>query len=198
MQRFEGEICGFGTAAGTRAVIGRWVSSPFGAFTDAMVERPDGRRCLIVPTPALCDYIGTVYEFDDIVVADVVATRQPGELRFDGGPLHAHVSIGGRDVLGRVLRLIPRSIATSVAWARLIDPFARVALRGVRTSGRTRGGRETYGATDRHRLVGVEATWDGRPLGAMHDVDPPVRFGFSSTPTRPSIVAVTTTIRPND
>jgi hypothetical protein len=42
----------------------------------------------------------------------------------------------------------------------------------------------------------VEASWAGTDLGDLADVDPPVRFGFSSTPRRPSIVAVTTTVQP--
>jgi hypothetical protein len=194
--RFDGEICGFGTTSGVRVIVGRWPVSPFGSFADAMVEHPDGRRLLIAPSPAIADLVGAVYGFDEIVVGDVVASRTPDRLHIAGGPLRADVSIGGRDLLGRVLRLVPRRVATSATWARLVDPVARLTLRGVRTAGRTAGGRETYGATDRHRVVGVEATWEGCALGPLADVDPPVRFGFSSTPKRPSIVAVCTTIRP--
>jgi hypothetical protein len=102
--------------------------------------------------------------------------------------------VGGRDGLGRLLRLVPRPLATSATWARVVDPFARVLLRGVRTRGSTPGGTESYGATDRHRIDAVVASWDGRDLGALADVAPPVRFGFSSAPRRPSVVAVTTTV----
>jgi len=35
---FTGEICGFGTTSGDRFVVGRWVDSPLGAFTDVMHE----------------------------------------------------------------------------------------------------------------------------------------------------------------
>ena len=198
MQRFDGEICGFGTASGVRVVIGRWTSSPFGSFADAMVEHPDGHRRLIAPTAAVAELVGTVYGFDDITVTDVVTTRTSGHLHFDGGPLQADVTIGERDVVGWTLRSVPRRVARSVTWAQLIDPVARVAMRGVRTSGRTSGGRETYGATDRHRVTAVDARWEDNHLGALADVDPPVRFGFSSTPKRPSVVAVRTTIRPLD
>jgi hypothetical protein len=65
----------------------------------------------------------------------------------------------------------------------------------VRTRGATPGGDEFYAATDRHRLTTVTARWDGTDLGALAPVDPPVRFGFSSTPRRASVVAVTTTVR---
>lgn len=191
-----GEICGFGTAAGVRVVIGRWATSPFGSFADVMVEHPDGGRVLIAPTVAVADYVAGVYEFDDVVVDDVRTTRSADSLDVVGGPLRAEVSLGGRDALGWLLRCVPRVIASSVAWATVIDPVARLTMRGVRTRGQTAGGRETYGATDRHRVVSVRAAWNGADLGGLRDVDPPVRFGFGSAPRRPSIVAVTTTIRP--
>lgn len=195
-QRFDGEICAFGTGSGVRVVIGRWPTSPFGSFADAMVEHPDGRRVLIAPAPAVADLVAGVYTFDDVVVADVEAKRSAGRLEFVGGPLTADVRIGARDALGRVLRTVPPVLARSVAWATVIDPIARLTMRGVRTRGRTAGGRETYGATDRHLVTSVQASWEGDDLGALADVDPPVRFGFGSAPRRPSVVAVTTTIRP--
>jgi hypothetical protein len=195
-QRFVGEICGFGTASGCRVVIGRWPESPFGSFADAMVEQADGHRLLIAPSDEIGDFVGGVYGFDDTVVATVSTERAVDALRFVGGPLVADVTIGGRDPLGWALRGVPRAVAASPRWAAVVDPIARMTLRGVRTSGRTAGGREFYGATDRHHVDAVRATWDGADLGSLADVDPPVRFGFSSTPRRPSIVAVTTTVRP--
>jgi hypothetical protein len=194
-QRFDGEICGFGTASGVRIVIGRWADSPYGSFTDAMVEHPGGRRVLVAPSVDLADFVGGVYAFHDTVVCEVFTERSPGHLTFTGGPLTADVTIGKRDALGWALRCVPRSLATSVAWARFVDPLARMTMRGVRTSGRTATARETYGATDRRRVTAVRATWATQDLGPLADIDPPVRFGFSSTPIRPSIVAVTTTIR---
>jgi hypothetical protein len=196
IQRFVGEICGFGTAAGVRVAIGAWAVSPYGRFADAMVEHADGRRVLIAPTADVATFVGGVYAFDDVVVDEVSVDRTPGRLVFAGGPLTADVTVGRRDALGWALRCVPPALATSVTWAQLVDPVARVAMRGVRTSGRTAGGRETYGATDRHRVDAVRATWHGGDLRGLTDVDPPVRFGFGSTPRRPSIVAVTTVIRP--
>jgi hypothetical protein len=86
-------------------------------------------------------------------------------------------------------------VATSAAWVTLTDLVARVLLPGVRTRGSTPGGTELYAATDRHRVTGIVGRWKDRDLGELRDVDPPVRFGFSSTPRRPSIVEVTTTVR---
>ena len=66
----------------------------------------------------------------------------------------------------------------------------------MRTRGTAGNGRhEWYGATDQHRLTAVRASLGDADLGALADVWPPVRFGFSSTPRSPGIVAVTTTIR---
>jgi hypothetical protein len=194
-ERFTGEICGFGTASGVRVVLGRWLQSPFGSFADAMVEDADGRRTFIAPDDTVAAYVTAVYAFDELVVAPIATERRTGFLRFTGGPLFADVVVGGRDALGVVLRAVPRRLAASPTWAAAIDPVARVLLPGVRTRGATPGGEERYAATDRHRLTRISATWGGVHLGPLADVDPPVRFGFSSTPRQPSIVAVTTTVR---
>ena len=63
--------------------------------------------------------------------------------------LDLRLEVGGRMPLGRLLRLVPGALAESPAWATVVDPVARVALRGVRTRGVARAGRrEFYGATD--------------------------------------------------
>ncbi|MGH3867621.1 MAG: hypothetical protein ACRDQ4_16090 [Pseudonocardiaceae bacterium] len=64
--RFEGWIAGLGTTAGLRVVIGRWTSSPWGPFTDVMVEQPDGHRVLLAPQPAVAEFIAGTYQFDDV------------------------------------------------------------------------------------------------------------------------------------
>ena len=193
--RFGGEICGFGTTSGWRVVIGRWPDSPFGPIADAMVEDAAGWRTLIAPRLELGSYLADVYEFDATIVAPVTVERSGDGLSFEGGPLRIEAWLGGRDALGWLLRAIPSRLATHPRWSALVDPIARRTLRGVRTRGRTAGGEEFYGATDRRRVRAVQAAWGGHDLGALAAVDPPVRFGFSSTPRRPSVVAVTTTIR---
>ena len=65
-----------------------------------------------------------------------------------------------------------------------MDPVARVLLPGVRTRGSAGGGRrEWYGARDLHRIASMHGSWDGADLGELAPVDPPARFGFSSTPS---------------
>jgi hypothetical protein len=45
-----------------------------------------------------------------------------------------------------------------------------------------------------HRIKSVSARFDGVDLGELRPVDPPVRFGFASTPQEPSLVRVLTRI----
>ena len=72
-------------------------------------------------------------------------------------------------------------------WIAAIDRPARLLLRGVHTHGSAGNGRhEWYGVQDLRRSTAATATWDGEDLGPLADVDPPVRFGFGSTPRRPS------------
>jgi len=198
-ERFEGEICGFGTASGHRVVIGSWPRSPFGPFADVMHEQPDGTRILRAPTPAIAEFVEMTYVFDRVDIVPVAVERTDGRLVLDAGDLVADVAIGRRSALGRLLRLVPVRVATSPGWCTAIDPIARIVMDGVRTKGTAGNDRqEWYGATDQHLLARVEAALDGDDLGGLADVWPPVRFGFSSTPRTPSIVAVTTTIRRAD
>ena len=60
------------------------------------------------------------------------------------------------------------------------------------------GRREFYGATDLRAVVRVSGELDGIPLGELAPVDPPCRFGFSSTPREPSVTTVVTTIETVD
>jgi hypothetical protein len=195
---FAGEICGVGSTLGVRVVVGRWPVSPFGPVADAMVEDPAGRRLFIAQDEALAAYVSSIYSFDDVIVGPVDCERSPDRLRFNGGPLRLDVTLGRRDLLGWALRAVPHRVATNERWVSFTDLVARGLLRGVRTRGTTPGGIELYAATDRHRVTAIDASWDGTDLGDLRDVDPPVRFGFSSTPRKPSIVAVTTTVYRTD
>ena len=195
--RFDGEIAGFGTTTGHRIIVGRWPVSPFGPISDVMVEAPDGTRLLIAPNDEVAGFIAGTYHFDVVQVELVEMIRQPDRWDVMTGQLQANLTVGRRSGLGLLLRAVPRPVATAVAWAAVVDPLARVMLPGVRTRGSAGAGRrEWYGAWDVHLLVSVTANWRGADLGAMADVFPPVRFGFGSTPRRPSVVRLTTTVEP--
>ncbi|MCJ1698876.1 hypothetical protein MT356_04010 [Rathayibacter festucae] len=193
--RFSGRIAGFGTASGTRIVLGLWASTPFGAFADAMVERADGHRLLIAPTDEVADFIGSTYSFDEVRLAPVAWHRVAGGIEATAGPLSLALRLGGLTPLGRLLRVVPRPLAEHPAWLTAISPVASLLVRGVKTAGSAgHGRREYYGVRAIRSILGVTASLDGADLGALGPLSPPVRFGFSSAPATPAIVDVTTTI----
>ncbi len=194
--RFRGEIVGVGSRSGTRVVVGRWTSSPLGAFADAMVETSAGERILVAPSSQVAEFVETTYFFDTVRIEDVrVDETRDGGWSVRSESLVLDVEFGARTPLGRLLRLVPTRMAESPAWCTVTDPVARVAMRGVRTRGSAGGGRrEWYGATDHHTVTGLAGSFDGADLGELRPVLPSPRFGFSSTPATPSITQVVTTV----
>lgn len=197
LDRYEGHILGYATADGRRVVVGRWLRSPWGPFADVMTEDARGRRTLLAPSRAAADEVATTYVFDDVVVTPVRVTCDAGTRRWcvRAGPLAVDVTIGGRTAVGQLLGALPRSVARSRAFATAVDPVASRLLPGVRTVGSAGGGRrEWYGATGQYRVADVDAAWAGEPAGGLLPTVPPVRFGFSSVPGRPTVTALRTTI----
>lgn len=193
--RFDGWIAGAGTATGTRFVLGHWPGSPLGAFSDVMVERPDGHRVLLAPSEEVAAFVAATYRFDEVRIVPISIGRAERRWLIEAGPLTAALTIGRRTALGLLLRVIPPPLARTPAWIALIDHPARLIMPGVRTRGSAGNGRrEWYGAQDLHPITEVRAAWDGADLGTLTDVTPPVRFGFGSVPPTPALVRVTTTV----
>ena len=203
--RFCGEIVGVGSESGVRIVVGRWRDSPMGSFADVMVATAAGERILLASSAEVSQFIAETYSFDsvrieevrieDVRIEDVHVDEAPGRWSVRSESLVLDVSFGGRTLLGRLLRLVPKRVAQSPAWCTVTDPVARLALRGVRTRGTAGGGRrEWYGATDHRAVTDVSGSFDGVELGDLRPVWPPPRFGFSSTPVAPSITQVVTTV----
>lgn len=199
-ERFTGRIAGVGSASGVRVVVGRWDDGPWGSFADLMVEDATGHRVLVAPDERSREFVAATYTFDEHVIEPVTVTDTPAGWRVQSGSMRLDLTIGRPTALGRLLGLVPDRLATAPAWCALTDPVARVVLRGVRTRGTAgRDRREWYGATSVRSVTTVAGTWRGTDLGALAPVDPPCRFGFSSTPRRPSVTSVVTTIeRPRD
>jgi hypothetical protein len=194
-ERFRGRIVGLGTTSGVRIVVGRWDSSPFGAFADVMLERPDGHRVLYAPTDEVSAFIADTYVFDEVQTVPVRADTLHGTWAVEAGDLALAFTSGRRLPLGWLLRAVPGPVAASPAWAGAVDPVARRAMRGVSTRGQARSGRrEWYGATDLHAVTRLAGSLSGRPLGALAPVVPPTRFGFSSTPSTPAVTTLVTTV----
>ena len=196
-QRFLGSIAGVGSTSGVRVVVGHWPASPFGPFADAMVETADGHRVLLAPSPEVAEFVEATYVFDEVRVEPVSVEVADGSWEVRTPSLRLTLHVGGRTPLGRLLRAVPRPLAESPAWCALTDPVARLLLRGVRTRGTANGGRrEWYGATDTRAITSIAGSFDGVPLGTLAPVDPPCGFGFSSTPRRPSVTTVVSTVEP--
>ncbi len=189
---------GLGSSSGVRVVVGHWAASPLGAFSDAMVETASGHRVLVAPRQDVADLVAATYSFDEVRVEPLECVLAPTWLTFGSPSLRLSAGIGTRTSLGWLLRAVPTRVARDPAWCAVTDPVARLVLSGVRTRGRTGQGprdrREWYGATDHHRLHALAGTFDGRPLGTLAPVLPPATFGFSSSPPRPSLTRVTSTV----
>lgn len=192
---FTGRILGVGTTSGVRLVVGVWDTSPLGSFADVMLERADGHRVLLAPSPEVAGFVSGTYSFDATTIEPVEVRVRTGRVEVRTPSLTLTATLGRRTALGWLLRGIPRGLAASPLLSAVTDPVARVVLRGVRTRGSAgQGRREFYGATDVRAVTAVTARLDGVDLGTLTPVDPPARFGFSSTPRRPSLTEVVTTI----
>lgn len=192
---FRGRILGVGTTSGVRLVVGVWDESPLGAFADVMVERADGHRVLLAPGERVRDFVAGTYTFDETRLGPVEVRRDADRLEVGTPSLRLTARLGRRTALGWLLRGLPASLAASPLVSTVTDPVARVVLRGVRTRGGARQGRrEYYGATDVRAVTALTAHLDGQDLGELAPVDPPTRFGFSSTPRRPTLTRVVTTV----
>jgi hypothetical protein len=192
---FDGHIAGIGTGSGLRAVVGIWDSSPFGPFADVMVQEPSGHRLLLAPTQDLADFISSTYNFDEIRVVGVSARLEHPALKVDAGPLAISARFGGRTLLGRTLRAVPRPLAVHPRWLRAVSPVAGLLSGGSRTAGTAGSGRrEFYGVSDLHAVASAVVHWKGADAGPLAPIAPAVTFGFSSVPPRPSLAQVRTTI----
>ncbi|MFJ1800660.1 hypothetical protein [Streptomyces sp. NPDC088180] len=193
--RFDGWIAGVGTSSGTRLVVGHWPRSPFGPFSDVMVEHRDGERVLLAPSGRIADFVAATYRFDRIEVVPVTVTVAGHTWIVEAGSLRLRLRTGRRSALGLLLSAVPGPLARSPVWAALCDVPARLLMPGVRTLGRAGPGRrEWYGARGLRPVVAADATLGGMSLGRLTPLDPPVAFGFGSAPRSPSLVRVTTTV----
>jgi hypothetical protein len=195
--RFDGWIAGTGTSSGTRIALGHWKRSPFGSFSDVMIERAAGERLLLAPTRETADFISRTYTFDTVRVVPVDLSVADDTWTVTAGPLVLRFTTGRRGLLGVLLRAVPGVLAGSRAWSVLTDGPARVLLRGVRTCGNAGAGRrEWYGARDLRPIGAVSAVFEGDDLGVMAPVEPPVHFGFGSVPRKSAVTRVTVTVAP--
>jgi hypothetical protein len=193
--RFRGSIAGLGSSSGVRIVVGSWVESPFGAFDDVMLAEPDGTRRLLAPTRQVATFVSETYAFDEVLVVPVSVRRDWSFVHVVAGELDVRYLVGRRTPLGVALHALPEQLATATWWTHVTDPVARSVLRGVRTRGSAGHDRtESYAATDHHAITRLMGSWRGADLGSLALVAPDPRFGFGSTPERPSVTTLVTTV----
>jgi hypothetical protein len=160
-----------------------------------MVELPDGHRVLFAPSADVAAFVAGTYVFDEVRVERVGVHTGSRHWSVAAGPLALAFAVGRRTALGRLLRAVPRPLATHPRWIGLTDLVARTVLSGVRTRGSAGGGRrEYYAALDLHRITNAAVSWDGIDQGGLTPVTPPVRFGFGSTPRSPSLTRIVTLV----
>lgn len=195
-ERFVGQIAGLGFTSGVRVVVGMWHDSPLGLFGDVMVQQPDGPRVLLAPTEAVADFVEATYSFDEVVIGPVAVHGSSTRRSVTAPGLDLELDLGRRSAVGLLLAVLPRRLSTSPGWLQAINPAAGLLMQGVRTAGSAKAGRrEYYGAYDVHVITAASGHWRGAPLGSLAPVDPPVTFGFGSTPRAPAVTSLVTTIR---
>lgn len=184
LHQLVGAICSAGFASGDRVVVGHWEESPLGPLTDVMWARPDGERRLLVPTPEAAALVTAVYEFDRTVVV-------PVEARFDGRHLDVHAGLLRVSMWGHRGWPVPLGRGRPAWVTRWLEGPVAAGLLGVRTYGvSSTGVHEWYRADEYRPVATARASVDGADLGPLRPLRPPVRFGFSEPPRRPSIVRV--------
>jgi hypothetical protein len=173
-----------------------WHDSPLGAFGDVMVQEANGHRVLLAPSEAVAEFVEATYTFDELCIGPVHVSGDSTRRVVVAPGLELTFSMGRRSPVGLLLAALPLRLSTWPVWLVAINPVARVLMSGVRTAGSAKQGRrEFYGAYDVHTVTGAGGIWRGQPLGELAPVEPPVTFGFGSTPRAPAVTSLVTTIR---
>ncbi|HEX2700326.1 MAG TPA: hypothetical protein VHM89_09015 [Acidimicrobiales bacterium] len=165
-------------------MIGSWVASPVGAFTDVFWASPTGERALLVGTDRVARFVSAVYGFDRVEVVTLHAHQAPASLDVEAGDLRVRLDAGPG-------WRIPLAVMRPPGITRWIEgPLAR-ALLGVRTFGVSPSGvREWYVADEYRRVTAGRASIAGRDLGPLERRWAPAGFGFSEPPRLPAMVHI--------
>jgi hypothetical protein len=154
---------------------------------DLMWATPAGERWLVAPTQAVADFVSSVYDFDRVVVSPLV-------VKSSGRSLSLHVPDLGLELHLEAGRgwPIPAPSRRPRWFTRYVEaPIARRLLHVEAYGVSPSGVREWYQASRYRPVTVARAIRDGDDLGPLGPLTPPVRFGFSEPPRRPSLVEVT-------
>ncbi|GGI08368.1 hypothetical protein [Egicoccus halophilus] len=202
IDRFEGAIAAAGFASGHMTVVGMWHDSPLGAFADVMWIHPDGRRVLLAPSPAVRDFVTSVYAFDETRIVPVTGGWNGRDIAVQAGPLYLRLAPRPRDWRSWVFAARPRVLRRSPTWLAFEDRLAPLLARpllggapGVRLAGVTPGGRQEWFSVDDYRpLADGRLKVEGADAGPLVALRPGLGVGLSDFPTRPALVQLATLI----
>ncbi len=186
MDVFQGRITSCGFESGDRIVVGDWITSPFGKFTDIMWATKEGKRILIAPNNQISDYVQSLYTFDEVVVEEISVTNFEGGMKLTSESLNLEYrwSRGWTIPFSRSLFFI----------ATVESLFAKLFF-GTRTHGVTKNGRKEWYAIDRiSSITNASAIINSQDAGGKRPMKEPCKFGFSEAPKKPSSCEVRTHI----
>src|SRR5262245_41764968 len=95
-RRFEmrGVVSSVGFESGDRFVIGHWLSSPIGPFTDRRWATADRARHLRVPSLRALAFVSGIYAFDTGEVAPFTATVTGASVAVEAGDIEVALQGG--------------------------------------------------------------------------------------------------------
>ncbi len=187
IETLSGSITAVGFASGHRFVVGHWLSSPIGPFSDVMWADPGGRRVLVA-SPVAAEFVTSVYPFKEVRAFEVGVEATARHVVVAAGDITLSYSLNRWAV---PFPPRPRWItATAENW------ISRLLL-GVRTYGISPTGvAEWYRTRSLRLLASASASLDGADLGPMSPVARPLGFGFTDPPRRACQVQLRVDLRP--
>lgn len=178
MDIFEGRITSCGFSSGDRIVIGTWINTPFGSFSDIMWAKPDGTKVLIAPNQKIANYISSLYDFDIIKIEELDIESDENMMKIETKDLNCHFEWS---------RGVSFLIKKRPLWfVASIEYFFGWLIFGTKTYGKTKNGKKEWYAVDRlSRLTLADVEFNGKNLGKQTKFHPKANFGFSDPPKMP-------------
>ena len=161
-----------------------------------MLAEPAGRRVLLAPSDEVAEFVVDDYTFDQVELGAVAVETGRTAWSVTAPGLSLRFGVGRRSPLGYLLRSQPRVLATSPAWTRVTDPVRRAGAARRTHPGHGRAGPARV--LRRHRPAPGHRRWPA-PGAAPSSArwprsSPEPGFGFGSTPERPSVTSIVTTV----
>ena len=185
MDVFKGRITSSAFSSGDRIVIGDWMESPLGRFTDIMWADSTGKRILIAPSKEIADYVNSMYTFEETRIEGINIQNLERELRLESASMKINLKWD---------RGWPIPFKRSLFFIATIELFFAKLFFGTKTHGKTNNGRKEWYAIDRvSKITTGTAEINNKNLGEITDMTP-CKFGFSDAPKKPASCEVRTHI----